>query len=159
MPAVFYIMKTEIYLSIGSNMGDRRRFISEALEHLRRLGEIIVSDEYANEADGFVSVNSFINIAAILTIESDTSLTATDAIVLLHKLKAIEQEISYIKHRNSDGSYRDREIDIDIIAIEGLKMNSAELTLPHPRAASRAFVTIPLMQLIGGDAAHRLFNQ
>lgn len=151
-------MKTEIYLSLGSNMGDRRRFIRQATERLRALGKIRISDEYTSEADGFVSDNRFLNIAAVLEYESTAPLTESDAIALLRKIKEIERDLSAVSHRNSDGSYRDREIDIDIIAIEGLRMDCPELTIPHPRAASRAFVTVPLRQLIGDDAVSRLLH-
>ena len=84
-----------------------------------------------------------------LTIRLETSADATEqeAIALLYRLQAIEREISSIPHRNADGTYRDREIDIDIIAIEGLRMRHPRLTLPHPRAAERAFVTIPMQEL------------
>ncbi len=67
---------------------------------------------------------------------------------LLHALQAIEREIAPSSpHRNPDGSYRDRAIDLDIIDIPGVTLDTPSLTIPHPRAASRPFVTIPLAAL------------
>ncbi len=50
-------------------------------------------------------------------------------------------------HRNADGTYRDREIDIDIIGIDGRHFATDRLELPHPRAHMRDFVTVPLGEL------------
>ncbi len=52
-------------------------------------------------------------------------------------------------HRNSDGSYRDREIDIDIILIDDMRIDSPRLQVPHPRMLERDFVMIPLRELRG----------
>lgn len=66
---------------------------------------------------------------------------------VLHALLEIERSISRASHRKADGSYADRLIDIDLIAIDHLRVESPELTLPHPRAHLRPFVTIPLADL------------
>lgn len=141
-------MTHKIYLSIGSNLGDRRGFIAKAVEALRGFGSLRVSGEYASSADGFESENGFINVAAELTIDFDGVFGAEAGITFLRRIQALERAISKVPHRNGNGSYRDREIDIDIIAIEGLRMKSPELTLPHPRAAERDFVVRPLSALI-----------
>lgn len=137
-------------------MGDRRAFLGRAVGELRRLGSVRVSGEFFSEAEGFESENGFMNLAAELVIESERPLTEADALGILRHLQGIERAISGVPHREADGSYRDREIDIDIIAVEGLRMNTPELTLPHPRAAAREFVTAPLQELVGADKLREL---
>ena len=53
-------------------------------------------------------------------------------------------------HRNADGSYRDREIDIDIIAVDDVVYSSERLVLPHPRMRGRYFVLRPMVSLLPG---------
>ncbi len=139
--------KYKIYLSLGSNAGERHAILNAALKHLRAFGSLQVSSEYVNAPQGFESTSDFVNLGAVLTVEQTAALTAADAIRLLDCFQNIERELSAMPHRNSDGSYRDREIDIDIVAIEGLKVESERLTLPHPRAHERDFVKIPLREL------------
>ncbi|MDE6295776.1 MAG: 2-amino-4-hydroxy-6-hydroxymethyldihydropteridine diphosphokinase, partial [Muribaculaceae bacterium] len=64
-----------------------------------------------------------------------------------HTLQDIERQISPDPHRNPDGTYADRTIDIDIMGIEGVTMNTPELTLPHPHLAERDFFMQPLREL------------
>ena len=142
-------MESKIYLSIGSNSGDRRAFIAKAVDELGRLGRVRVSRPYESEPEGFESANSFVNVAVELTVERQEQWSEADALGLLECMQGIERRISAMPHRNADGSYRDREIDIDIISIEGFAMTSPRLTIPHPRAASRAFVMEPLHELLG----------
>ena len=138
-------------------MGDRLSFIYQALDCLRRLGKVEASAPYANPADGFASANEFVNIGAILTIDRDKPWCIADAEALLNTLQGIERQISQVPHRNGDGTYRDREIDIDIVAIEGFTASTPRLTVPHPRAAGRDFVLKPLLEL--DPAIATLLNQ
>ena len=82
---------------------------------------------------GFSSPFPFMNIGM------DLQLPQMAPEALLDALQAIERSISSMPHRNADGSYRDREIDIDIILIDSLRMVSARLVLPHPRMLEREF--------------------
>ena len=70
---------------------------------------------------------------------------------LLDVLQEIEREVSPLPHRNPDGSYRDRGIDIDIIAWENKTVTTDRLTVPHPHARERDFVMIPLREIWQGD--------
>lgn len=69
------------------------------------------------------------------------------ALGVLRTLQGIEKGIDASPHRDADGNYADRAIDIDIIAIDSLMISTPELTLPHPRMHLRDFVLIPLRQL------------
>lgn len=138
-------MSCNVYLSLGSNSGDRMAFLEAAVRRIALLGAVRVSAPYHNEPDGFESSAPFINLAAVLTLEE--RVTEDGATALLRRIKTIERELSSMPHRNPDGSYHDREIDIDIVAVDGLAMETPELTLPHPRAAQRDFVVTPLRML------------
>lgn len=148
-------MESKVYLALGSNMGRRRAFIGRAAAAiLMRLPvtTVMLSAMYENEADGFVSDNRFLNAVAELVFERSAAWTNEDALGLLDALQEIERTLSDVPHRNSDGSYCDREIDIDIIAIEDFEMTDSRLLLPHPRAFSRDFVMIPLRRMSVGES-------
>lgn len=141
------VMTRKIYLSLGSNSGDREAMLESAISRIGAFGELEVSPVFRSEPVGFESRNSFFNICAVLTVECGDDFGTEDAEALLRRFKAIECGLSAMPHRNADGSYRDREIDIDIVAVEGLRMCTPVLTLPHPRAVERAFVVQPLKEL------------
>ena len=66
---------------------------------------------------------------------------------LLAILKRIETTLSSGSHRDSEGQYCDREIDIDIMAIEGIRWHSERLVLPHVHLLEREFFLKPLLEL------------
>lgn len=133
-------------LNIGSNLGDRRRhIISAVLALARELSpcRIELSDYIESEPWGFDSDNRFLNLGVHIS---------TDREIIPHDLldatqRAERRAGNGDPHRNADGSYRDRPVDIDIIAMGKLKIDTPALTLPHPRAHLRDFVMIPLRQL------------
>lgn len=132
------------YVNIGSNIGDRHALVGRAVALVSSLDEgsgALVSGAYESEPWGYESPHRFINVGVSL-------LTSASPLELLHRLQEMERGISPHSHRNPDGSYADRMIDIDLIAMEGVEMESAELTLPHPRAAQRAFVMQPLIETL-----------
>lgn len=130
------------YINIGSNMGDRATLIECAVAHIEHLCGTSVRRAPIIESEpwGFDSANTFLNLG----IAVDTDL---NPLSLLHALQAIEQKISATPHRDADGNYIDRLIDIDLIAIDDIVVNHPELTLPHPRMHLRQFVLAPMMTL------------
>lgn len=142
--------RSSVYLSIGSNSGDRRALIGRAVAALSLLPEVSAirtSDYYRSEAWGFESANEFLNIAVALYFDRNRKWTYEEAEALLDITQNIERSISSQPHRNADGSYRDREIDIDIIAIDDQTISTSRLTVPHPLASQRLFVTVPLAEI------------
>lgn len=134
-----------IYVNIGSNIGDRLDLIEQAVALIIELwapAKVRRSRYIESEPWGYDSPNQFLNLGLAIDVEGEVN-----PFDVLHNLQAIEQQISQASHRNADGSYADRFIDIDLIAIDNIKINTAELTLPHPRAHLRSFVTIPLQDL------------
>lgn len=145
------------HINIGSNIGDSRSVIERAVADIFNMSEGVArrSDYVESEPWGFSSPNRFLNIG----VEIETSSSPEE---LLARLQEIEKSISPASHRNPDGSYRDRLIDIDLIFMANadgtlLHHASPSLVLPHPRAVERQFVMLPILQLHpDGVAAARL---
>ncbi len=86
----------------------------------------------------------------LLSVRKSNAWTAAELESLLDATQAVERSISSMPHRNADGSYRDREIDIDIIAVDDVVYSSERLVLPHPRMRGRYFVLRPMVSLLPG---------
>ncbi|MDE5974942.1 MAG: 2-amino-4-hydroxy-6-hydroxymethyldihydropteridine diphosphokinase [Muribaculaceae bacterium] len=133
-----------VMLNIGSNLGNRRLNLSRAVRAVgERFGEFEISHVVESAPWGFDSTHSFLNVG--MAFSSDES--AED---ILRGLQEIEKSISPASHRNPDGSYADRIIDIDIVAIDRLMIDTDTLKVPHPRLAERSFFLRPLMELAPG---------
>lgn len=139
-----------VFLSLGSNLGNRRVNLKSALDRLgESAGRVIKSSgmrEY--NAWGYESRNLFLNMA----VEIETLLGAYE---LLGVLKEIEGEMGRTQAGNG---YADRIIDIDIIFYDKLVMESEELIIPHPLMHKRIFVLEPLAE-IAGDFVHPVLNK
>ena len=129
------------YLSLGSNLGDKSANLNKAIELLKeRAGEVLaVSSFYETAPDGFISENSFVNIALSL----DTRL---DVYVLLDVCEEIERELGRTT-KSVNLNYSDRVIDIDILYFNNMQLATERLTLPHPRMHKRTFVLEPLAEI------------
>jgi 2-amino-4-hydroxy-6-hydroxymethyldihydropteridine diphosphokinase len=130
-----------VFLSLGSNLGDRVAHISKALEELSRVGVEIrrVSSFYRTEPVDFLPQGWFLNCVA----EAETQLMP---LRLLQTVKAVERALG----RRPTVAKRPRPIDIDILLYENVVMRSAELNIPHERLAERRFVLLPLCELAAG---------
>lgn len=129
-------------------MGDRRQSLEAALCEIGKLRDTIleeVSDVIETKAEGFDG-NDFLN--ACCRIE-----TGLDPHSLLRELKAIEasfgRETRPARYdENGARVYSDRPIDIDILLYGDERIDTVELTIPHPRMYERDFVMIPLRQIL-----------
>lgn len=95
-----------------------------------------------SEPWGYDSDNPFLNVGLAVDITDGTS-----PLDILDDLQAIQDKISPASHRDSNGNYIDRIIDIDIIAIDEITFNHPRLIIPHPRMHLRDFVLQPMRQL------------
>ena len=95
-----------------------------------------------SEPWGFESPHKFLNVGIALDFDEYVNIES-----LLDDMQKIERCISSQSHRNPDGSYRDRYIDIDIIAVDTQVIDLPNLKVPHPRAYMRDFVMVPLREL------------
>ena len=129
-------------IALGSNIGERKSYITHAIAELCiRAGELEgVSSLYETAPDGFDSPHPFLNAAVALR----SNLSPTE---MLRTAREIEVSLGSLSHRNPDGSYSDRTIDIDIIACDDMIVQTDELTLPHPRMHLRRFVLDPLCEI------------
>lgn len=131
----------QVYLSLGTNLGNRKRNIREAIE---RIGEQIGVVErqsalYETKPWGFTSPNDFINACVFV-------LTPLAPRQLLKATQRIEQEMGRTL-KSKDGEYHDRIIDIDILMIDDLHIDAPDLKVPHPLMEERDFVMNPLKEI------------
>ncbi|MBU3826013.1 MAG: 2-amino-4-hydroxy-6-hydroxymethyldihydropteridine diphosphokinase [Candidatus Anaerobiospirillum merdipullorum] len=125
-------------ISAGSNLGDSQALLTTAVHQLRTLGHVLkVSALYRTKPVGLVEQPDFLNLALSL----ETTLSPLD---LLHGLQGIENAAG----RKRIIHWGPRTLDLDLIAYQDLKLASPELSLPHPRATERAFVLVPLNEIV-----------
>lgn len=130
-----------VYMSLGSNLGDREENLNKAVRLLEeRAGKTISrSAFYYSEPWGFESEHGFVNIC----LKMETTLSP---IALLDLTQQIEKETGRMK-KSVAGVYADRMIDIDILLIENEVIQHERLTVPHPLMSQRAFVLEPLCEI------------
>jgi len=132
-------MLHRVFLGLGSNLGDRRMNLFQAMQLLGPEVRIeCVSSLYETEPWGVKDQPRFLNCAV-------SALTDLAPLELLTKVKSIEKEIG----REPAVRYGPRLIDLDILLYDDLVISSAELTIPHPRILERAFVLVPLAEIAG----------
>jgi len=126
-----------VYLALGSNLGDRQALLKEALRRLRAVVDIQqISAVYETEPVGYLDQPRFFNIVC----RGCTSLTPQE---LLQWAKAIEHQLG----RQETIRNGPRPIDIDILFYDTLIHTGENLTIPHPRLHERAFVLVPLVEI------------
>ena len=130
-----------LYLSLGTNMGNRHENLSLAQELIdREVGTVVsASDIIETEPWGFESSNRFLNMA----VKVETTLQPLE---VLHTTQEIERKLGRTQ-KSVNREYHDRMIDIDILLYDDLVMNTPELTIPHPLMYQREFVMKPLSQI------------
>ena len=133
---------SEVYLGLGSNLGDKEDHIRKAITLIgERVGLVVrQSSLVSSEPWGFESANSFLN--AVICCE--TSLTPRQ---VLQTTQQIERELGR-RTKSSGGIYHDRPIDIDLLMYDDLQLSTPRLTLPHPHMHERDFVMIPLREIL-----------
>ena len=133
---------SKVYLSIGSNKGNRYRLINEAMEMIeKKIGKILVqSSFYESKSWGFKS-NNFYNIC--LTVNSIKSPKSILSSIIEIEMKMGREKSPALKSTE----YSDRTIDIDILFYDDIVFNSDKLNIPHPKIELRNFVLIPLKEI------------
>lgn len=130
-------MKKVVYLSLGSNLGDRQAKLRNAIGHLLELGDVLeVSSTYETEPVDVTDQPWFLNCAVAVR----TGLQPRD---FLKGTLAIEKSMGR-KRTQPKGP---RLIDIDILLFGAQIIRTPELTVPHPAMSERRFVLVPLAEI------------
>jgi 2-amino-4-hydroxy-6-hydroxymethyldihydropteridine diphosphokinase len=122
------------YLSVGSNLGERRRYLRHAVETLPDV--VAVSPVYETDPVGGPPQDAYLN----LVVELDTELTPQQLLGVCHRIETSAERVR-------DVHWGPRTLDIDIIWMDGVELTDAGLTIPHPRWKERRFVLAPLRDL------------
>jgi len=131
---------TRTYLSLGSNLGDRRSYLDQAVNLLDQLGSVVaVSPFYETEPVELTAQPWFLNCAAALDTEHD-------ALAVLEGVLAIERGMG----RERTQPKGPRVIDIDILLFGNSVVKLPGLTIPHPALQQRRFVLEPLAEIAPG---------
>ena len=135
------MIKHQLYLGLGSNLGDRHALMEKAITMIgERIGKVVRQSSFIEtEPWGFVSENRFLN-AVILC---ETTKKPREVLVLTQQ---IEREMGRTRKSTSVG-YADRPIDIDILLYDDLQVDEPDLKIPHPLMSERDFVMKPLMEI------------
>lgn len=125
-------------VSLGGNIGDVRATIANALSLLETVGVHVVarSSDYRTRPWGKTDQPDFTNVSAVVE-------TALPPLQLLATCLDVERQLGRVRHER----WGPRVIDIDLIAYDGVRMETPELTLPHRHAHERGFVLIPLAEI------------
>jgi 2-amino-4-hydroxy-6-hydroxymethyldihydropteridine diphosphokinase len=143
---------TVVYLGLGANLGDRRENLRRALQTLdqREVRIAAVSPLYETPPWGVEDQPPFLNAAA-------RALTDLEPLDLLERCKAVEREVGRLPGER----WGPRAVDVDILFYGDLRIDEPDLEIPHPRILERAFVLVPLaevldtaMPVFGDDAAN-----
>ena len=134
-------MSESIFLSIGTNKGDKISNCKLATKKIALISDVIrASSIYKTESWGF-SADFFLNF--ILEIKTDLN-----PFNLLNELIKIENQMGRFRKINiSNTQYESRVIDIDILFFGNKIINSEKLIIPHPKLSDRNFILIPLCEL------------
>lgn len=122
------------FLSVGSNLGERHKYLQLAVESLP--GVINVSNVYETAPVGGPDQQDFLNIV----VEIETDLSPNELLGVCHRIESLGERTRSIH-------WGPRTLDIDIIWIDGVEMDTESLTIPHPRWQERRFVLVPLQEL------------
>lgn len=133
-------MKYEnVFLGLGSNLGDRQHYLIEALQRIANLIEteiVAVSSIYESEPIGYLNQGKFLNIVVQLS-------TNLEPKILLRETQKIENELGRVRAVR----WGPRTIDIDILYWGRQMVSASDLNIPHPEVARRRFVLAPLNEI------------
>lgn len=128
----------QVYLSLGSNVGDSLENLLQALLLLQEKGIVLreVSSIYQTAAIGYTRQADFLN----MVVSGSTKLSPGETLTLC---LAIEKKLGRVRTER----WGPRTLDLDLLFCGEYKLNTPQLQLPHPRFRERAFVLVPLQEI------------
>ena len=132
-------MENTAFIAIGSNIGDRLRYLKDGIKQLNAHDKIKVvnaSSVYETDPVGFTDQDAFLN----MVIQVKTALGPYE---LLDELLLIEEKLG----RKREIKWGPRTLDLDILLYNQENIESEKLIVPHPRMHERAFVLVPLLEI------------
>jgi 2-amino-4-hydroxy-6-hydroxymethyldihydropteridine diphosphokinase len=130
--------RTRAFIGLGSNLGDRRAYLKDAVEGLRAQGDVVaVSPLYETEpVGGPAGQGRYLNVVVELA-------TSDSPRRLLERCRALEAAAGRVRSER----WGPRTLDADVLFVEGAEVDEPDLTVPHPRLWERRFVLQPLADL------------
>ena len=129
-------MSTVTYIGLGSNLGDSRQILLEAVQKLATLGTVKTSKLYQSPPMGPQDQPNYLN--AVVQLETDLA-----PLLLLDELQRFEQESGRVRLRR----WGERTLDLDLLVYGQEHIQNERLTVPHVGLLERDFVVIPLLDL------------
>ena len=124
------------FLGLGSNLGDRVRYLRDAVDTLRAVGLVGVSPVYETAPVGGPDQGPYLNLVAELHTDRSP-----------HELLGVCRRLEAAAGRVRDERWGPRTLDVDVLWVEGMTVDDADLVVPHPRLWERRFVVAPLHDL------------
>jgi 2-amino-4-hydroxy-6-hydroxymethyldihydropteridine diphosphokinase len=142
-----------VYLSLGSNLGDRAQNIARAVKALGARGVRVTrqSSLYETEPVDVRGGGWFLNGV----VEAETNMLPRQ---LMQTLLIIERSLGRKRRPISEGPKESRTIDMDVLLFGSNVVSEPELEIPHPRMAARKFVLVPFAE-IAGKVEHPVFKR
>lgn len=140
---------SEAVIALGSNMGNRIENLNAAIRAIAKLPDVKIikaSSVYETEPVDCEEDDMYLNAAILVDANISPSM-------LLGECLGIEAAMGRVRTKKN----APRIIDLDLILYDGVKTESFELTLPHPRVLERAFVMAPLLELYPSGRAPGMF--
>jgi 2-amino-4-hydroxy-6-hydroxymethyldihydropteridine diphosphokinase len=132
----------DVLIALGGNVGNVRATFQKAIANICGMAQGVLkarSSDYSTPPWGDEQQAPFINAC----IEIETALDPHALLFTLHKI-----ESRFGRDRAREKRWGPRTLDLDLIAYDDVAMQEPELTLPHPRAFERAFVLVPLAEIV-----------
>ncbi len=131
----------QIFLGLGSNLGDRGKNLQEALVLLEKWGVSVTrsSSIYKTAPVGYENQSDFYNMA----VRAETKFSPGEMLNVLH---TIERALGRVRSSNML-PFGPRTIDLDLLFFDDKIINKKELRVPHPRANERRFVLVPMVEI------------
>ncbi|CEN49600.1 2-amino-4-hydroxy-6-hydroxymethyldihydropteridine diphosphokinase [Capnocytophaga canimorsus] len=132
-------MRHKIYIALGSNLGDRKIYLQQAIDAIeQRIGRVVqLSQLYETASWGF-QADAFYNLCVLVRTDLSTQ-------KCLEVLLSIENELGRV--RSDTKLYQSRTIDLDILLYDNQIIETEELQVPHPQIQNRKFVLFPLVEI------------